>query len=76
MRGAIAILMVVGGFALQAVSFFWLTAPLGIPTSPVYSNPRIPFAPTLFILGVMLVFLAAVVYEILPERDTDEKTRS
>lgn len=76
MRGAIAILMVIGGFVLQAVSYFWLAAPLGIPTSPVYSNPRIPFAPTLFILGVMLVFLAAVVYELLPERGTDEKTHS
>ncbi len=76
MRGAIAILIVIGGFVLQAVSYFWLAAPLGIPTSPVYSNPRISFAPTLFILGVMLVFLAAVVYELLPERGTDEKTRS
>jgi hypothetical protein len=68
MRGAIAILMVIGGFALQAISYFGLTAPLGIPTSPVFSNPRVPFAPTLFIVGVMLVFLAAVVYELLPEK--------
>ncbi|MFQ5594958.1 MAG: hypothetical protein ACE5HA_12505 [Anaerolineae bacterium] len=68
MRTALAILMVIGGFALQAVSYFLLAAPLGKPTSPFYSNPRVPFAPTLFILGVMLVFLAAVVYELLPER--------
>jgi hypothetical protein len=33
-----------------------------------FSNPRVPFAPALFILGVMLVFIAAIVYELLPER--------
>lgn len=67
MRAAWTLLLVVAGFALQAVSYFFLAAPLGVPTSPVYSNPRVPFAPAVFILGVMLVFLAAVVYELLPE---------
>ncbi len=28
----------------------------------------IPFAAGVFVLGVMLVFLAAMVYEVLPER--------
>lgn len=60
--------LVVAGFSLQIVSYFFLAAPLGLPTSPAYSDPRLPFAPALFILGVMLVFLAAVVYELLPER--------
>jgi hypothetical protein len=60
--------MVIGGFAFQAVSYFLLAAPLGTPTSPVFSNPRLPFAPGLFILGVMLVLLAAVVYELLPDK--------
>lgn len=70
MRTTIAILMVVGGFALQAVSYFLLAAPWGTPpSSPVFSNPRVPFAPGLFIIGVMIVFLAAVVYELLPERE-------
>ncbi len=69
-RRTLAILMVMGGFALQAVSYLFLGAPLGIPTSPVFSNPRLPFTPLLFILGVMLVFLAAVVYELLPERES------
>ncbi|MFN3285918.1 MAG: hypothetical protein ACK45F_06515 [bacterium] len=67
MRAAWTLLLVVAGFALQAVSYFFLAAPLGVPTSPVYSNPRVPFAPAVFILGVVLVFLAAVVYELLPE---------
>ncbi len=68
MRNTLTFLMVVGGFALQAVSYFLLAAPLGIPTGVSFSNPRLPFAPTLFIVGVMVVFLAAVVYELLPDK--------
>lgn len=68
MRTPIAVLMIVGGFALQGVSYFFLAAPWGTPASPVFSEPRMPFAPGLFILGVMLVFAAAVVYELIPER--------
>jgi hypothetical protein len=68
MRTTWTLLMVIVGFGLQAVSYFVLAAPWGIPSSPAYSNPRVPFAPALFILGVMLVFLAAVVYELLPEK--------
>lgn len=68
MRILLTLLMIVLGFALQAVSYFYLAAPLGIPSSPAYSDPRMPFAPLLFIIGVMLVFLAAVVYELLPDK--------
>ncbi|MER3404466.1 MAG: hypothetical protein C4345_10860 [Chloroflexota bacterium] len=67
MRTPLAVGMVVLGFALQAISYFFLAAPWGTPTSPLYSNPRLPPAPAIFILGVVLVFLAAVVYELLPE---------
>lgn len=69
MRSALMLLMVVGGFALQAVSYFALAAPLGRPVSPAFSDPRVPFAPALFIAGVMLVFLGAAVYELLPDRE-------
>lgn len=68
MRTRLVLLMVAVGFALQILSYFFLAAPLGVPHDPSFSNPRLPFAPVLFILGVMLVFLAAVVYELLPER--------
>ena len=71
-RNVLAVAMVVIGFAIQFIAYFFLAAPLGIPTSPVYSNPRLPFAPAIFILGVMIVFLAAVVYELLPEEDGRE----
>jgi uncharacterized membrane protein YidH (DUF202 family) len=68
MRTTVSLLMVVLGFALQAVSYFFLAAPIGQPTSPAYSDPRMPFAPLLFIVGIALVFLAAVVYELMPDK--------
>ncbi len=67
MRGVIALAVLLVGVVLAAVSYFLLAAPLGAPVSPVTSDPRLPFAPGLFILGIMLVFLSAVVYELLPE---------
>ncbi len=69
MRIGLSGLMVVGGFAIQFVSYFMLAAPLGVPTGPEFSDPRVPFAPLIFVLGVMLVFLGAVVYELLPDRE-------
>ncbi len=69
MRKLLVWIMVIGGFALQTVSYFFWAAPLGIPTSEIYSNPRVPFAPLYFIIGVILVFLSAVVYELLPDKD-------
>lgn len=61
--------IVMVGFALQAVSYFFLAAPLGISTNESFSNPRMPYASALFIVGVMVVFLAAVIYELLPDKD-------
>lgn len=72
MRTTISLLMVVLGFILSAVSYFFLAAPIGQPTSPAYSDPRLPFAPLLFIAGIALVFLAAVVYVIMPEKKIEE----
>jgi hypothetical protein len=67
-RAIIALLMLLAGLSLSAVSYLFLAAPIGPPTSPIYSNPRLLGAPLLFILGVMLVFLSAVVYELIPEQ--------
>ncbi len=74
MRIFLTLLMVVLGFALQFVSYFYLAAPLGVSSSPAYSDPRVPFAPLIFIIGVMLVFLAAVVYELIPDKQVREAT--
>lgn len=67
MRRAWLLLTLLAGLALVAAGFF-LSAPIGAPTSPAMSNPRLPFAPLIFILGVMLIFGSAVVYELLPDR--------
>lgn len=73
MRRVITLALVVGGFALQAVSYLFLAAPIGTPSAVRFSEPRVPFAPALFILGVILVFVAAVVYELLPDRRSREE---
>lgn len=67
MRRTITLLMVLGGLVLMVVSFFFLAAPWGA-TAVENSNPRVQFAPALFVLGVLLVFLSAVVYELIPDR--------
>lgn len=69
MRKFIVWAMVLGGFALQILSYFLWAAPLGIPTSEMFSNPRIPYSPLIFIFGVVVVFLSAVVFELLPDKD-------
>lgn len=67
-RRVITLLMVAVGFGLQALAYFFLATPLGRPSGVRFSNPRVPFAPALFILGVILVFLAGVAYELTPDR--------
>jgi H+/Cl- antiporter ClcA len=67
MRKTITLVMVVGGFALQIVSYFFLASPLGAVNTAAAADPRLPFAPLIFIIGIALVFLAAVVYEVMPE---------
>lgn len=71
MRRIVVFTWLVTGFFLQAAAYFRLAARLGIPQSPAYSNPRVPFAGLIFIAGVMMVFLSAVIYELLPDRDGD-----
>jgi hypothetical protein len=60
--------MILLGFGLQALAYFALAAPIGQPTDVSFSQPRVPFAATVFILGVGMVFAAALVYELLPDR--------
>ena len=60
--------MILIGFALQALSYLVLAAPIGRPVDVSYSEPRMPFAALVFIVGVGLVFASAIVYELLPDR--------
>lgn len=60
--------MVAAGFGLQVITYLFLAAPLGRSSGVEFSNPRMQYAPAVFVLGVVLVFLAAVVYELMPDR--------
>lgn len=71
MRRSVTYLMIAGGLILIVVSYFFLAAPWGA-SAVRNSNPRIQFAPLIFVLGVVIAFLSAVVYELIPEREDDD----
>lgn len=75
MRRIVVLTWLATGFFLQAAAYFGLAARLGIPQSPAYSSPRLPFAGLVFIAGVVMVFLSAVIYEVLPDRGHGEGER-
>ena len=66
-RSWIAVVMVVVGIGLAAISYFVLAAPW-VTTGAPSGEAVLPGAAALFIAGVVLVFLAAVVYELQPGR--------
>ncbi|OFW67067.1 MAG: hypothetical protein A2Z12_04045 [Actinobacteria bacterium RBG_16_68_21] len=59
--------MIIVGIALMVISYFGLAAPWGAD-SVANSDPRLQFAPLLFVLGVMMAFGSALVYEMLPDK--------
>lgn len=65
MRKGMFLLTLLIGLAL-AVAGFMLAAPIGATSGPAISDPRLPFAPAIFVLGVVLAFGSAVVYELFP----------
>jgi hypothetical protein len=69
-RKAITLLTILGGLALMVIGYF-SAAPWGAE-SVSNSNPRFDFAPALFVLGVIIAFSSAVVYELLPIREGDD----
>jgi len=70
MRKALTVGMIIAGVALMVLSYMSLAAPWG-NSRVANSNPRLQFAPALFVLGVVLAFGSALVYEMLPDRDDD-----
>jgi hypothetical protein len=62
-RTTLFALTLLAGVALAVLGFF-LSAPIGPKTEPLYSNPRVDFAPLMFVAGVVLMAGSAVVYEI------------
>ncbi len=66
-RTALTILTLLAGLTLALVGFF-LSAPIGAPSGPSISNPRVEFAPLMFVAGVILIFASAIVYEVCGDR--------
>jgi Kef-type K+ transport system membrane component KefB len=66
MRRTITTVTIVIGVALMLLGYF-LAAPWGADTV-ANSDPRMPFAPAIFVLGVVTVFSSALVYELIPNR--------
>lgn len=67
MRRTLTTGMLIGGAVLMAVGYL-SSAPWGAD-SVTDSNPRFDFAPALFVVGVMMALAAAIVYELLPDRE-------
>ena len=66
MRKTITMTMIVIGVGLMLLGYF-LSAPWGAD-SVANSDPRLPFSPAIFVLGVITVFSSALAYELIPNR--------
>ena len=66
MRKTMFWLTLLAGLTLAIVGFV-LAAPIGPAVDPAISNPRLPFAPTIFVLGILLLLSSAAVYELMPD---------
>lgn len=71
MRRRVTISLVVLGFALMLVGYL-AAAPWG-SNSVADSDPAFAGAPILFVLGIIAVVAAAVLYEVLPDRPKQSK---
>lgn len=69
MRRVLTVLLVLFGLGLMVVSYF-SSAPWGSSTV-ADSDPAFAGAPSLFVLGILSILAAALVYELLPTRDDD-----
>lgn len=76
-RRIITLTFLIVGIVLVVISYFFLTAPFG-SDAVKHSNPRLQFAPAILVGGVILAFLSAVVYELLPDGgdESTEETQS
>ncbi len=71
MRRTATLVTLIAGVILMVVTYFFLLAPWGT-TGEQFSNPRLQFAPILFIIGVLAAFGSAVVYELIPDKRGDK----
>lgn len=73
MRNTVTLSMLVGGVLLSIISYFIFAAPIGPQTGEEFSNPRVEFAATFFVIGVAVAMASAVVYELLPESESESE---
>ncbi len=66
MRKIITLATMVVGVVLMIVGYLG-SAPWGASTV-ANSDPRFGFAPAVFVIGVMVAFSSALVYELMPNR--------
>ncbi len=71
MRRPITIGLVVVGFVLMLIGYF-ASAPWG-SSSVADSDPVFAGAPLLFVLGIIAVVAAAILYELLPDQPQKSK---
>ncbi|MCL1598896.1 MAG: hypothetical protein M3094_06915 [Actinomycetia bacterium] len=69
MRRILTILLIVVGLGLMVVGYV-SSAPWGT-SSITDADPAFAGAPSLFLIGIVTVLAAALVYELLPVRDDD-----
>jgi uncharacterized BrkB/YihY/UPF0761 family membrane protein len=69
MRRIVTLLLVLVGLVLMVVGYL-NSAPWG-SSSVADGDPVFAGAPTLFILGIVVILSAPVFYELLPSRDDD-----
>ncbi len=66
MRKSVTAGMVAVGLILMVIGYFG-AAPWGAD-GVANSDPRFAFAPLVFVLGIVVIFSAAIVYEVLQDR--------
>ncbi len=61
MGTAVALITLILGIIIAAIGVMG-AAPLGPTTGPVISNPSIPFAAGLWVLGIVVMLLSPIAY--------------
>ena len=61
MGTAVALITLILGIIIAAIGVIGV-APVGPATSPVISNPTIPFAAGLWVLGIIVMLLSPIAY--------------
>ncbi len=69
MRRILTWLLILVGLGLMSIGYM-SSAPWGA-NSVADSDPAFVGAPSLFLVGIVMVLLSALVYELLPARDDD-----